>query len=177
MQPSARVVSLHEMSGLRIRCSLFFYIIFSETPHLAWKISQVQLIEEDEPTSPHDLTIDFSRNDDDAISDEVNDRNYHDERTVVTISPLESRTVNETLSNGVPSSPINFSREIEHGANSPTRKRKSTPNAWNSITRTKSVTDLSTEHERMTHLHANHAQTLRRTKDKVKGAWLNARAL
>ena len=85
----------------------------------------MKLLEETEPASPRNLTIELLRIDDDAESDEVNYSNYDEERPDVTISSLVTSVVNGTPSNDVPSL-TNIICDIEHGANSPTRKSKRT---------------------------------------------------
>ena len=54
-------------------------------------MSQVQLLEEAEPTSPRNLTIELPRIDDDAESDEDNDSDYYEERNDTTMSSLDTR--------------------------------------------------------------------------------------
>ena len=58
-------------------------------------------------------------------------------------------SLEESMSNGTLSSPINISREIECGANIPTTKRKSKHDAWNMIKRIRNNDDLFIEHKGM----------------------------
>ena len=101
-----------------------FYVIYFEPSHLACKTSQVQLLEEAGPTSPRNLIIELSRLNDDTDNDDENDSNHHEERTGMTTSSLEISTESGKPSNKIPSSPTNFSCDIDHGVNSHARKNR-----------------------------------------------------
>ena len=79
--------------------------------------------------------------------------------------------------NGTLSSPNNANCGIDRRENSPTRKIKSTSDAWNAIKIIKINTDPSTDHEGMARLHVHCRQMARRKNSKRKGTWLTARDL
>ena len=108
---------------------------------------QVKLLEESEPTSPdspHNIRMKLKQNDDDteSVDEKDNDSNYHEETTFKAMSSLSTSATNRTPLLGTQPYPANVGCDVENGENIPVRKIKSTSDAWITIKRIKSNSDI-----------------------------------
>ena len=138
---------------------------------------QTKLLEEYEPTSSHDLTMQSQQNNNDTeiVEDKDKDSDYQEDTTDGTMSSLAASTEHGVQSLGTSSHHTSASCDVECRGSSPTRKRKSESDVCNAIKRIKSNIDLANEFDGITHTCVKCRAEIKHANDKRNVTWLTIR--
>ena len=108
----------------------------------------------------------YNESEDDESDNEIN---FNDGTEGMTASSLALSTTNRTPSNVITSScHDNVNPEVDHGDNSPARQRKSAPDSWSTIERTKNYNFLVSDEEGMFRSFAKFFAMIKCFKDKKR---------